>query len=395
MKRHFANDKIYILMLLGVGVSLTLFALPRLSGRRRGAVSASAQQMHQRQGNPEPVPALSPFIDVHVHLDPGDTAGSIQAAVHAMPTENAARLLFLPSPFTLDDPGLYTVETIRGAEKNHPKRLGFLGGGGTLNGMIQRSVKSGDAGPEIRRKFRERAEQILRNGAVGFGEMTAEHFPTTTAYQYAPPDHPLFLLLADIAAEHGVPIDLHMEAVPRDMPTPAGVKSPPAPPRLHANIAAFERLLAHNPRAKIVWAHLGWDNSGYRTVALSRRLLRAHPNLYMEIKVDPLDPGKNSPLTDGGSGKIKPEWLKLFQDFPDRFVIGTDQHYPMPKNGPQRWQAAVLLFNQLPADLRQKIGIANPIRIYGLKNLPARATSARLSSDGEADSSQFARAGSW
>ena len=31
-----------------------------------------------------------------------------------------------------------------------------------------------------------------------------------------PPDHPLYLLLADIAAQHGVPIDLHMEAVPAD-----------------------------------------------------------------------------------------------------------------------------------------------------------------------------------
>ena len=67
------------------------------------------------------------------------------------------------------------------------------------------------------------------------------------------------------------------------------------------------------------------------------------------------------------SGPIRPEWRKLFEDFPDRFVIGTDQHYPQPEKGPQRWQAVVLLFNQLPADLRQKIGIDNPTRIYNLK----------------------------
>ena len=56
-------------------------------------------------------------------------------------------------------------------------------------------------------------------GAAGFGEMAAEHFSGGTPYQFAPPDHPLFLLLADIAARHDVPIDQHMNAVPRDGPS--------------------------------------------------------------------------------------------------------------------------------------------------------------------------------
>jgi hypothetical protein len=51
-------------------------------------------------------------------------------------------------------------------------------------------------------------------------------------------------MLADIAAEHGVPIDLHMEAVPEDMALPAGLKSPPNPPQLHANIAALQSHFA-------------------------------------------------------------------------------------------------------------------------------------------------------
>ena len=96
---------------------------------------------------------------------------------------------------------------------------------------------------------------------------------------------------------------------------------------------------------------------------LNRRLLQAHPNLYMEIKVDPGAPGKNYPL--GADGKIKPDWLKLITDFPDRFIIGSDQHYPESKAPEQRWQAAVLLFNQLPADVRKKIGTENVAHIYG------------------------------
>jgi predicted TIM-barrel fold metal-dependent hydrolase len=323
----------------------------------------------QAQNSPAPhkaIAALSPYIDVHTHLDETDVDGSMQSAIRAMPEENLARIVFMPSPFTLADANRFDVERLLSGAKKYPGKVYVLGGGGTLNPMIIEAARTGDAGSEVQKKFKERAEAIVAAGAVGFGEMAAEHFPSATPYEYAPPDHPLLLLLADIAAQHDVPISIHMEAVPQDMDLPAPLKSPPNPPRLHANVAAFERLLSHNPRAKIVWAHLGWDTTGYRTPELMRRLLEAHPNLFMEVKLDPVDTGKTSPLTNGASGTMKPEWLKLFTDFQDRFVIGSDQHYPQ-SSGPQRWQAAVALFNQLPAPVRQKIGMENATRIYHLK----------------------------
>jgi len=323
----------------------------------------------QAQNSPAPhkaIAALSPYIDVHTHLDETDVDGSMQSAIRAMPEENLARIVFMPSPFTLADANRFDVERLLSGAKQYPGKIYALGGGGTLNPMIIEAARTGDSGSEVRKKFKERAEAIVAAGAVGFGEMAAEHFPSATPYEYAPPDHPLLLLLADIAAQHDLPISIHMEAVPQDMDLPAPLKSPPNPPRLHANIAAFERLLSHNPRAKIVWAHLGWDTTGYRSPELMRRLLEAHPNLFMEIKLDPVDTGKTSPLTNGASGTINPEWLKLFTDFQDRFVIGSDQHYPQG-SGPQRWQAAVLAFNQLPAVVRQKIGMENATHIYRLK----------------------------
>jgi predicted TIM-barrel fold metal-dependent hydrolase len=252
--------------------------------------------------------------------------------------------------------------------RKHPGQIGVLGGGGTLNAMIIQAAATGEAGPAVQKKFKDRAEELLREGVIGFGEMTAEHYAGVTPYQYAPADHPLYLLLADIAAAHGVPIDLHIEAVPEDMAVPATVKVPPNPPRLHANIAAFERLLAHNPRAKIIWAHAGADGTGFRTPELCRRLLKAHPNLFMEIKADPKAQGLNYPMADG---KLKPDWLALFTDFPDRFVIGSDQHYPETADPVQRWQEVVRLFNQLPEPVRKKIGTENVARIYGKAVAPS------------------------
>ena len=94
-----------------------------------------------------------------------------------------------------------------------------------------------------------------------------------------------------------------------------------------------------------------------------RRRLWPRCVAYQQHRMIPMDVGKNSPLVNGNRG-IKPEWLKLFQDLPDRFLIGRDQHYPEPKTGPQRWQAVALLLNQFPADLRRKIGAENSNRIY-------------------------------
>jgi predicted TIM-barrel fold metal-dependent hydrolase len=308
------------------------------------------------------MPAANPVIDGHTHFDAKDVASSIAAALAGMERENAAMVFLLPPPDTFDNPEHYDAEVILAAAKEHKDKLRVMGGGGTLNAMIHQSVASGDAGPKVLAAFRKRAEELAAKGVVGYGEMTAEHFAGGTPYQYAPADHPLFLLLADIGAKHGLPIDLHLEAVPQAMATPAAFKSPPNPPELHENIKAFERLLAHNPRAKIVWAHAGTDGTGQRTVELCRRLLATHRNLYMELKLD----GSEAPNSPMAGGKIDPDWLKLFQDFPDRFIIGSDQHYPaLP--GQQRWEAPVELLNQLPLDLQKAIGKTNLTRIYKVK----------------------------
>jgi len=305
---------------------------------------------------------MTTYVEAHAHLDAADPEGSVRAALAALPRQNAAMVLFQMPPDTFDHPGHYDAEIVLAEARKHPGQIAVLGGGGTLNAMIIRAAATGDAGPAVQKQFRDRAEELLRAGVIGFGEMTAEHYAGVTPYQYAPADHPLYLVLADIAAAHDVPIDLHMEAVATEMAVPPGVASPPNPPRLHANIAALERLLDHNPRAKIIWAHLGADGTGQRTPALCRRLLRAHPNLYMEIKTDPRSPGRNYPLDHG---VLKPEWRALFREFADRFVLGSDQHYPQTEEPVQRWQELVRLFNQLPPDVQRKIGRDNAARIYG------------------------------
>ncbi len=326
-------------------------------------------------------PAAGPrpwIIDAHCHLlarfgppdmMEDDYPGAVGIALAAMDRAGVRLSVVMPPPFTPFQDHVFDAGDLAPVVCGHPDRFAFLAGGGSLNVMIQEAVAAGRTSPQLVKRFKAKAREILAQGARGFGEFAAEHFSLAPdhPYEYAPPDHPLFLLLADIAARAGVPIDLHLEAVPRDMPLPPGLASPPNPPRLKANIAALERLLAHNRGANIIWAHLGWDNTGYRTPELCARLLAAHPNLYMSLKLTRrgLPPGR--PLARGG--RLKPAWLALFRRFPDRFIIGSDQFHLSPQIGrrlPKGLPGVLALLDALPPELRQQIGRDNARRLFRL-----------------------------
>jgi predicted TIM-barrel fold metal-dependent hydrolase len=162
-----------------------------------------------------------------------------------------------------------------------------------------------------------------------------------------------------------MPIELHMEAIPHDMPfANAQLVKPPNPTHLKENIAAFEHLLDHNPEARIVWVHAGWDLTGERTVALMRGLLERHSNLYTSIGPDPAPCGGaplSSPWRSGGM--IKAGWLAMLRAFPDRFVVGSDTFFDEPHDGLALSRRFV---DALPPEIANAIAIENPKRIYRL-----------------------------
>lgn len=322
------------------------------------------------------------WIDTHVHLDgraggggQTDYDGAAQAALETMDGMGIRESMVMPPPQPAGHARLYDCEVFTKALEKMPGRFAFLCGGGSLNPMIQEARDQKIVNSEARDEFERKAGEIIRQGAAGFGEMTAEHLSGASwhPYESAPADHPLFLLLADIAAKHDVVIDIHLDVVLEDMALPDHYASPPNPSTLHANIAAFERLLAHNRQAKIIWVHAGWDQTGDRTVELSRALLEKHPNLYMSIKINPTGLPQNSPFIPASG--IKSEWLDLIRTFPDRFMIGSDTFYvspniDMPIRRPPLEMSLMglkMFLALLPPDLARKVGYENAARLYKLK----------------------------
>jgi hypothetical protein len=87
----------------------------------------------------------------------------------------------------------------------------------------------------------------------------------------------------------------------------------------HADDEAVEILMRHNPRARIIWAHTGFGLASERVAAM----LGKYPKLWGELSY-------RSGIVDG-SGKLTPEWRALFEQYPDRFLLGSDTWVP------ERW----------------------------------------------------------
>lgn len=162
-----------------------------------------------------------------------------------------------------------------------------------------------------------------------------------------------------------------MDLVPEDMNLPdRPAFNPTNPALLKANMAPFERLLAHNRGARIVWAHAGTDPLGTRTPQIQRDLLLRNANLFMSLRLGGAAPAPVVALAPDKS--LKPFWLALLRDFPDRFVVGTDFFHSPTGTGAQRGPSEETLENyratlaQMPSELAEAIARRNAEKIYRL-----------------------------
>lgn len=345
-----------------------------------GALPAWAQGPPPRPPGPGGGPGAMPttptsgpkILDVHAHFlvnRQEDARGAVQPALQTMDLLGIAKTLIMPPPQPAGFPAQYDYDYFLPVIRPYADRFGFLGGGGILNPLIHKGPNVSDA---TRREFEAAGDRILAAGAAGFGEIAVHHISYFEQHPYeaVAADHPLLRLLADMAARHNVPIDLHMDPIPSDMAPPTRLRERATnnPRTFAANIDGFERLLTHNRAAKIVWAHAGRDSLGTWSVALSRGLLQRHANLFMSLSLHP--PGglvaENSLLGDGGQPNAA--WIALIGEYPDRFVVGTDFFHQRAGRGGQTLPpptAAIRRFvNALPPALGIKVAQENASRLY-------------------------------
>jgi hypothetical protein len=289
------------------------------------------------------------------------------------------RAIILPPPQIISK-NWYDYPAFAQALREYPNRFSFLGGGGKLNTELHKYSDPSSVTEDVKETFADQAQQIIKDGALGFGEIAALHISATPGhpYEFVPADHPLLRVLADVAGKLNVPIDLHMDATENEMPVPPRFKDGDNPPTLPSTIDALRRLLKHNPKAKVVWAHGGSDPLGSMTPALVGKLLDEHLNLYVSLRVV----GGRAPMLNKllDFGDIVTEWVVVLKRHPDRFVIGSDSFFASPNlrgSGPgirfgkrnvPKLRATKHFLSLLPPNVARKIARDNAVRIYGLEN---------------------------
>ena len=85
----------------------------------------------------------------------------------------------------------------------------------------------------------------------------------------------------------------------------------------HSDADAVERIFRSDPEALVLWAHSGFDSP-----AEIAAMLEKYPNLWADLAF------RYEHATDDA---VNPEWRALFEQFPDRFMLGTDTYTP------ERW----------------------------------------------------------
>jgi len=123
----------------------------------------------------------------------------------------------------------------------------------------------------------------------------------------------------------------------------------------HCDEEALEILFAHNPKARVIWAHTGFNTP----LARVEELLRKYPSLWGELSY-------RWDVAEGGT--LSQGWRELFSRYPTRFFIGSDtwtnarwESYTDLMTGYRKW------LGELPREVAERIAWRNGAELFSLR----------------------------
>jgi len=149
----------------------------------------------------------------------------------------------------------------------------------------------------------------------GIGEVFTRHDDLTaiTAGDTPRANNEAMTRIYHLAAENDLPVMLHSNITSKRERNPL-------------YLAEVEEPLRNHPHTRFIWAHAGTSKEIHRhqvqmdfLLPTLSRMLEAYPNLYIDLSWSVLTPY----LLDD-AGQPRPEWVKLVERFPERFMLGSD-----------------------------------------------------------------------
>ena len=147
------------------------------------------------------------------------------------------------------------------------------------------------------------------------GEVFTRHDDVTALMQGDTPraNNDAMMKVYRVAAEYDLPILLHSNVTSKRERNPLYLEE-------------LEEALSKNRDVRFIWAHAGTSMELHRhqeeldfLLPLLQRLLKENDNLYIDLSWTMLEP-----YLLNAKGKPNADWLKLLQNHPKRFVLGSD-----------------------------------------------------------------------
>ena len=190
----------------------------------------------------------------------------------------------------------------------------------------------------------------------GIGEVMTRH-DDLSALTYGDAPHadsvsldPLY----ELAAQHDMPVSVHSDV------SSVWKREP-------LYLHEIENAVKNHPRTRIIWCHAGVSRRiDVPTLAGEvRRMLAAYPNLYVDLSWVVFE----TYLTK--NGQPVPDWVKLIEAYPTRFMIGSDKVGKFD-NYHEEMQKYYVLLDALKPDTARKVAHDNFLVVLPHKQQAAR-----------------------
>jgi len=143
----------------------------------------------------------------------------------------------------------------------------------------------------------------------GIGEILTRHDDLTalTYGEQARANHAALDIVYKFASQHDYPVTIHSDI------SSVWVKDP-------LYLHEMEEAVKKHPETRFIWAHAGISRRVIvpTLIPVLRRMLKTYPNLWIDLSWV-VYPNYVAP-----EGKPDEKWIALVEEFPDKFMIGTD-----------------------------------------------------------------------
>ncbi len=263
-------------------------------------------------------PYRGPIVDMLAHVTPTYDIGDIVDQLHAATIDFA---VFMPVP----NEGIMGARNGEGTERKialanrAPDSIKVFCGGDYLSNWLDEAQH----GFYLKSSFDERLKHLdkdLANGVcAGLGEFGLLHFNKLGHQNIIrlKPDAATTLAVVELVAKRGAWLQLHAEP-----------KEPDGTPHFDVAFGALALWFDRYPDLKVIISHTAMTNPGN-----VRRLLQMYPKVYMTIKMVRNNSGNWTHLEPVAfEGEFYEDWAALFEEMPDRFMVGTDVKFGQDNN---------------------------------------------------------------